>query len=170
MDKADVLKDDTWLEEAAYDINYNQNSIFSVSLMIVGSAAYPSQVTKNFTFNITSGETIGYSDIFTESKMPELLKVIQGKMTEKENALDAEEKEHLNRLRKEETEYNPTPSQIGFDKLQEFHITDSGVVFIYNYGYRHVEKALEPEGQFLLTFAELKPFIKHGSLLETLIP
>lgn len=54
--------------------------------------------------------------------------------------------------------------------LNEFSISDRGVTFHHNYGFAHVAKALEPNGEFMFTWAQLKPFIKSGGLsIELLV-
>ena len=40
-----------------------------------------------------------------------------------------------------------------------------GVAFDYDYGFPHVIKALEPDGELRFSWDEIKRFIKPGSLL-----
>lgn len=49
--------------------------------------------------------------------------------------------------------------------LDWFSISDRGVTFVYDYGFPHVIKAVEPTGAFFFSWARLKPYIKPGGLL-----
>ncbi len=53
--------------------------------------------------------------------------------------------------------------------LDGFSISSEGVTFIYDYGYPHVIKAIEPYGEFLLKWQELKPFIRPDGLLARFV-
>jgi len=45
----------------------------------------------------------------------------------------------------------------------------AGVAFFYDYGFPNVLKALEPEGELRLSWAEVKPFIKKDGLLTRFV-
>ena len=45
-------------------------------------------------------------------------------------------------------------------KLDQFSISDKGVTFLYDYGFGHAYKALEPEGRYFFTWAEMRPYVK----------
>ena len=50
-------------------------------------------------------------------------------------------------------------------KLDEMEIDENGVLFHHDYGFPHIALALQPDGEFFLTWKELKPYIKKGGLL-----
>jgi len=53
--------------------------------------------------------------------------------------------------------------------LDNFAVERTGVGFFYDYGFPNVLKALEPEGELRLSWSEIKPFIKSGSLLARFV-
>ena len=55
------------------------------------------------------------------------------------------------------------------DKLDEFSISDKGVTFLYDYGFPHAIQALEPDGRYFFTWAQMKQHIKRGGLLAKFI-
>lgn len=53
--------------------------------------------------------------------------------------------------------------------LDNFAVDMAGVTFYYDYGFPNVLKALEPEGELWLSWAEVKPFIKQDGLLARFV-
>ena len=49
--------------------------------------------------------------------------------------------------------------------LDEFSVTPKGITFLYDAGFPHVIKALEPEGHYFFTYSNLKPYIKRNGPL-----
>jgi hypothetical protein len=43
------------------------------------------------------------------------------------------------------------------------------VTFLYDAGFPHAIQALEPNGNYFFSYAELRPFIKKDGLLGTFI-
>jgi hypothetical protein len=44
--------------------------------------------------------------------------------------------------------------------LDEFSVGPRGITFLYDAGFPHVIKALEPEGHYFFSYSDLKPYIK----------
>jgi hypothetical protein len=151
-----------WLEEASYEVNYNKNGILDVTIWLSGAGAYPSVYQKTVVVNLKTGAPIRPPDVFTN--LGRLAATV--KETQQEEIKTATE------------EYKKDPETADFDaaeyfrdadftikNLNEFSVSDKGVTFIYNYGFPHVVLALEPDGRFFYSWAELKPFIRRGGLL-----
>jgi hypothetical protein len=49
--------------------------------------------------------------------------------------------------------------------LDGYEIGDKGVTFHYDYEFIHAARALEPDGTFFFTSAQLRPYVKKGGLL-----
>ena len=163
---SEEMKDTQWLEEASYDVNYNANKLLSISLTIEGTAAYPSSSTRHIVVNTTTGVRVRATDVFINTSRL-LAKIVKMK--------DAEVKKAIADLKKDPETKDEDFSSIFNDaetynkvKLDEFEIDENGVNFHHNYGFPHVAQALQPNGEFFLTWAELKPYIKSGSLLSPL--
>lgn len=153
-----------WLENASYTVEYNADTMLSVSLTIEGTGAYPSNSTRYVVVNTSTGMRVRPGDIFTNTKGL-LAKLTKMKDDEVKKAIadikaDPETKDDdVSVLFSDSEEYHKV-------SLDEFHIDENGVVFHHNYGFPHVAQAIQPSGEFFLTWAELKPFIKSGGLLS----
>jgi hypothetical protein len=155
-----------WLEDASYDVNYNANNILSISLTIQGTGAYPSSSTRYIVVNTAKGTRVSPVDVFTNSSglIAKLVKMKDAEIekTKAELKNDPETKdEDLSGMFVDAETYHKV-------KLDEFEIDENGVIFHHDYGFPHVAEALEPAGEFFLTWRELKPFIKGGSVLAAL--
>jgi hypothetical protein len=51
------------------------------------------------------------------------------------------------------------------ENLNEFEIGSRGLTFLYDAGFPHVIQALQPNGRYFFSYAELKPFIRPDSAL-----
>jgi len=160
------LRDYQWLEDADYEVGYNKNGILSISLFMEGSGAYPSSTTKYVVVDLKSGMRATPATTF--SNVSVLLGLVK-KAKEKEvaEALIELKKDKANddyptdEAFKDSYKYSPV-------KLNEFSVSEKGVMFYYDYGFPHVIRALQPPGEFVFTWAQLKPYIKAGGLLSRL--
>jgi hypothetical protein len=159
--------DDGWLDEADYEVTYNQNGILSVALTTDGSGAYPSGYTKHAVVDLKTGARLRPANSFTD--LPRLLKLIR-QLKDKQVAqamadikrdpgngdVDAED------LFIESAKYQRL-------KLDDFSVGKNGVTFYHDYAFPHVALALQPSGEFKFTWKQLKPYIKPGGLLAHIV-
>lgn len=156
------LGDYYWLETLDYKVKYNKNSLMVIELMMEGSGAYPDTSIKTFVINLNTGKRIFIRDVFND--VGQLLVKV-------DKAQKAEVKKYLADMKKENSEDLSTAVELLANKkytantLDEYYIDDKGVTFLFDYGFVHAVKALEPEGKYFFTWAELKPLIKRGGLL-----
>ena len=154
-----------WLEEANYEVDYNKNGILGVTLMVIGSGAYPSEYSKPVIVNLTTGEKIWAKNVFI--KLSEL--AAKGK-----RAQQAEIKRAIVEIKKENPdEENPASlfenADFTVKNLDEFTVSDKGITFWYDYGFPHVIQAWQPAGRYFFSWAQLKPFIKREGLLARFV-
>ena len=148
--------EDYWLWSMDYKVNYNKNSILDISLYMEGSGAYPSTNKRNLVIDAKTGKRVHISDTF--KNIGKLLVKIEKaqKIAIAEGAIEDEiSVEEI----KDEIRRNSNY------RLEEFSVSDKGVTFIFDYGFPHAIKALEPNGRYLFTWAEIKPHIKRDGLL-----
>ncbi|MDQ3799916.1 MAG: hypothetical protein M3384_10720 [Acidobacteriota bacterium] len=156
------IREVQWLEEASYEVNYNKNGILDITIFLEGAGAYPWVVQKTVVVDLKTGAQVRPQDVFTNL----------GELAAK--AKKAQQAE----MKKAREEYKKDPDSADFDasayfdnadftvkNLSEFTVSDDGVTFLYDYGFPHVVKALEPEGRFFYSWRELKPFIRRDGLL-----
>lgn len=156
------LDDYQWLESLDYKVSYNKYSLMVIELTMEGSEAYPDANTKTFVINLNTGKRIFIKDVFNDVGQV-LVKV--------DKAQKAEVNKYLTELRKDNPEDFSAARELLVNKrysestLDEFVIDDKGVTFLFDYGFVHAVQALEPEGKYFFTWAELKPLIKRNGLL-----
>jgi predicted RNA-binding protein with EMAP domain len=160
------MGENQWLEEASYEVGYNNNGILSIYLSMTGTGAYPSVFGKNVVVDLKTGNKITSNIVFIN--LDELAAKIKLKQIK-----EVEESIEEIKNDKDYEEENPERlfESVDFtaEDLDGFSINDEGVTFTYEYGFPHVIKALEPDGNYLINWNELKPFIKRGGLLARFI-
>lgn len=156
----------TWLDSLDYKVNYNKNSLLDIELIIEGSGAYPSGTVKTFVVNLKTGKRIYINNAFTNIGLL-IVKI--------EKAQQKELKNHIAQIKRDTPEdYRAAQDMFrnkrySMNKLDEYSISDKGVTFLHDYGFPHAIKALQPDGRYFFTWAEMKPFIKRGGLFSKFI-
>jgi hypothetical protein len=164
LDIKDELHDSSWLYEASYKVNYNKNGILDITLSVSGSGAYPDEYDRTVVVDLKTGNRVRPADVFVNLtglaakcrriQQTEIRKSLAGA---KKNDPDAADPSLF-----AETKFTT-------ENLNEFTVSDRGVTFIYDYGFPHVIKALQPEGRYFIPWSEMKPFIKPGGLLARFV-
>lgn len=153
-----------WLEEASYEVKYNKNGLLDIILFAEGSAAYPSLIVTEVVVDLKTGNRVKPADIFI--KLTELAKFVKkAQVAEIKKAKVDIKKENP----EEELESLFENANFTVENLAEFAVHDKGVTFIYNYAFPHVALALQPEGRFSYTWAQIKPFIKRDGLFAKFV-
>ena len=156
---------DTWLSEFDYRVNYNRNYILDITFMQDGIGAYPDTHTKHFAINLKNGDLIKAADAFNSSSLEELAALVDKKLqTEKQDIIkerEGDEREAAQNMLKD--------LKFEASNLDEFSISDKGITFLYDAGFPHVVQALQPAGEYLFSFAELKSYIKSDGPLAVFV-
>lgn len=151
-----------WLEEADFDVPYMKNGLLSITLHITGSAAYPDHVVKRLNIDTVGGVRLFPKDVFrnlaglaARVKQMQAAEIVKAKraMRKDPEAQDLDPNETFARANFRTTELNA------------FQVTEKGVTFYYDFGFPHVMKALEPDGEYHLSWKGIRPFVKPGSPL-----
>jgi hypothetical protein len=153
---------DDGLENFDYKINYNKNYLLDITFQHSGMGAYPSTETRHFLINLKNGMIIKAADAFRAEALATLPAMANQKLKAEtkelakvvadDKELDAEQKASL----KEQLE------QLTFtvDSLNQFSVSDKGLTFLYDAGFPHVIQALQPNGEYFFTYAEVRSYIK----------
>ncbi len=155
-------REDAWLSEFTYAVNHNANQLFDITFTQDGSGAYPDLQDKHFLIDLRDGSIVKASDAFQTGKLPELAAAVNRqlqaelKRIDKENADTNSEQPDERAMRREAYEALIFETR----NLDEFSVGRKGITFLYDAGFPHVIRALEPDGRYFFTYAELKPFIK----------
>ena len=163
-------RDDNWLEEFSYKVNYNKNNILDITFTQDGSGAYPDTQTRHFAINLKNGNVIKASDAFITSSLPTLRAMLEGK-------LQSELKEILASLKDSKSDPEDVriateaqePQGYTIENLDDFEVGAKGITFLYDAGYPHVIQAFEPNGRYFFSYSELKPFVRRDGPLGQFI-
>lgn len=146
-----------WLEEATYEVGFNERGVLSIELTMVGTGAYPSGYSKNVVVDLKSGNVITPDDAF--ANLPGLAALVK-------KAQQEEIKETRITLKRDEPDFDGSEyfnkAKFTVKELAGFSVDKSGVTFRYDYGFPHVIQAMEPTGEYKYTWVQLRPFIKKG--------
>jgi hypothetical protein len=156
-------RDDTWLTDFSYQIDYNRNYILDITFTQSGVGAYPDENTRHFLIDLRDGRIIKRSDAFVASKLEELASLV-----------DAQLQKELKEIAKENTgstsEYMESLASQGDLKfaarnLDDLSVGTTGITFLYDAGFPHVIKAFQPTGAYFFSYSQLKPYIKRDGPL-----
>ena len=159
-------RQESWLEEFTFKVNYNRNYILDITFTQSGSGAYPDTQTKHIGVNLKNGSVIKASDVFVNDKLDSLAVLVNRKLQNELNQIlkensgsnsDAEE----TRIIREAQEVQKFTKE----NLDDFSVGTKGLTFLYDAGYPHVIQAFEPVGRYFFSYSELKPYIKGDGLL-----
>ncbi len=155
-----------WLEEANYKVKYNKNGILCVDLWMEGTGAYSWGTSKVVVIDTQKGVRVLPGNVFTNPKG--IVKLIEPKQ-------EREIQETITRVKKEEESYENNIKELFNNRrfserdIDHFDVSDTGVTFHYDYGFPHVALAYEPDGEFMFTWKQLKPYIKRDGLLAQFV-
>lgn len=163
-------REDTWLEEFNYKVNHNGNYLLDITFSQSGSAAYPDDQSKHFLINLKNGNIVKAADAFLSDKFGPLSAMVDRKLKLElkeiiKSLQDAKSDPEEIRMAGEAQE----PLEFKVENLDDFSIGARGVTFLYDAGYPHVIRALQPNGTYFFTYAELKPYIKRDGPLGQFI-
>lgn len=153
---------DAWLTEFTFDVNHNADYLLDITFMQSGMAAYPDEQSKHFLINIRNGNKIIAKDAFQIATLETLAALVDKRLQDEIDTLkkDNAGSSDIDPVQKESI--NDAYSVLKFEikDLDDFSVSQKGITFLYDAGFPHVIKALEPHGRYVFTFAELKPYIK----------
>lgn len=159
-------RQDAWLEEFSYRVNYNRHHILDITFTQSGTGAYPDTHTKHFVINLKDGNLIKGPEVFLNDKLASLATLVNNKLQSelkqilKENSGPKSDAEDA-RIIKESQEV----LEFKIENLDDFSVGTRGITFLYDAGYPHAIKAFEPKGHYFFSYSELKPYIKRDGLL-----
>lgn len=162
----DEMREYQWLEEADYKVIYNQKGILTMNLWMEGSAAYPDSVSKYVVADTSTGRRVTPQDVFVN---PSGLAVSVKKIQASEIKRSVEEMKRDPENKDVDVSELFSSSDFTVNDLNEFSVDARGVTFHYDYGFPHVLKAVEPNGEYFLAWAQLKPFIRKDGLLARFV-
>jgi hypothetical protein len=160
-------RQDAWLEELDFKVNYNRRYILDISFWQSGTGAYPDTQHAHFAVSLRTGKALKARDVFeagalyavagmaNEKLRAEIAEQI--KVVEEDKELDADGrsgiKEQLSGL------------SFNVEHLDSFEVGEAGLTFLYDAGFPHVIQALQPDGRYFFTYAQLAPYVRRDGPL-----
>ena len=160
-------RQDAWLEELDFKVNYNKNQLLDITFWQTGSGAYPDTHRAHKTISLRTGDVLKAADVFEPGSLERLAGMAHEKLlaeikemrrvVEEDATIPAEEKPSL----------KDAYSELSFkvEDLDQFVVGDRGVTFLYDAGFPHVIQALEPDCEYFFTYAQLAPYIRRDGPL-----
>ena len=162
-------RENNWLDEFDYVVNYNANNILDVTFTQSGMAAYPDSQSRTISIDLRTGNVITAKDLFVAARVAELARLVDARLQADiaEVILAAKADRQLT----EASSIVEALEEVKFEvkDLDDFSINKDGVTFLYEVGFPHVHRAFEPGGHYLFSYSELKPFIKADGPLARVV-
>ena len=160
-------RQDAWLEELDFKVNYNKNQLLDITFWQTGTAAYPDTHHKHFTISLRTGDVLKAADVFEPASLYALAGLAHEKLRAEigEMAKVVEEDPHLAAEDKPSLKDALAGLSFGVADLDNFMVGDRGLTFLYDAGFPHAVQALEPDGQYFFSYAQLAPYIRRGGPL-----
>jgi hypothetical protein len=155
-------REDSWLSEFSYVTNYNSNYLLDITFTQSGMSAYPDEQTKHFLVNLRDGSTVKPADVFESSKLNQIVALIDRQLQLEIKRLDRE-----NRDPEIRDSVREAYEQLKFElkDLDDFSVGPKGITFLYDAGFPHAIKALEPRGRYFFSYSALRSVIKRDGPL-----
>ena len=160
----DEYREDAWLEEFSFRVNYNRNYILDLTFTESGAAAYPDVHDKHFTIDLRRGAVVKAADVFLNSKREQLARLVDDRLQQELKDSTPGILRHQDISPKDLRDLHDA-LKFRVENLDDFEVTIDGLVFLYDAGFPHVIQAYEPWGHYKFTYEEITPYLKPDGLL-----
>jgi hypothetical protein len=157
---------DAWLSEFGYKVNYNADYLLDITFSQSGVGAYPDEQDKHILINLRDGSEVKAADVFDESKLDALAQLVDRELQREIGQLETENLAGITDS-DERKNINDAYENLKFERtnLDQFSVSGTGVTFLYDAGFPHVIKALEPQGRYFFSYKTLKDYMRRDGLL-----
>jgi hypothetical protein len=165
---------DGWLTGIDYEVPYNRNGLLSLAYKIEGLGPYPDHMEAYVLLDLKTGRRLTAKDLFRAGLLQDLAAKVDRMRA---SAVEKAVKEHRVLLKEwemteEDLEVIMEPakqSRFGVENLDRFRLGDKGITFVYDFDFPHVSEALEPVGEYFVSYKELRPFVKPEGPLARVV-
>jgi hypothetical protein len=153
-----------------YQVNYNKNYLLDIAFTDETEGAYPETHTKHFLLSLRTGRVIKAADAFNPESLPALTRLADRKLKDEIKELLQANEDDKSSDADQKSMVRDQLGELKFDvnNLDEFSVNDQGVTFLYDAGFPHAIRALQPDGEYFFSYAELRPYIKRNGPLGNL--
>ncbi len=162
----DDYRQDTWLSDFGYKVNYNADHLLDITFTQDGLSAYPDTQHKHMLISLRDGNPVKAADVFDATKLDALAELVNRELQREIAKL---KEENLADVREADERQGITDAyeSLKFERqhLDEFSVSKTGITFLYDAGFPHVIKALEPQGRYFFSYRALNDFMRHDGPL-----
>ncbi|HKO62651.1 MAG TPA: hypothetical protein VJV03_15910 [Pyrinomonadaceae bacterium] len=159
-------REDTWLSDFGYEVNYNADYLLDITFTQNGIGAYPDTHQRHLLLNLRNGTRVRAAEAFEPTKLDALIELVNSELKRELQKLKSE---HMAGLQDEDERQTLTDAygHLEFDRLtiDEFEVGKTGVTFLFDAGFPHVMKALEPQGRYFFSYKTLNDYIRRDGPL-----
>ncbi|MDX6529807.1 MAG: hypothetical protein QOH41_2097 [Blastocatellia bacterium] len=161
-------RQDSWLTDFDYKVNYNKNYLLDITFTQDGMGAYPSTSTKHFLIDLRRGTVVKSSDAFNPGSLGTLASMANQKLKAEARELSKDVESDKEQDAEQKKSLQEQLDQLTFtvENLDDFSVSDKGVTFLYDAGFPHVIQALQPDGNYFFSYAELRPHLRPDGPLS----
>jgi hypothetical protein len=159
-------REDAWLTEFGYKVNYNADHLLDITFTQSGMGAYPDDHEEHLLFNLRDGNAVKALDVFHSDKLEALAVVVNNELQREIKQIVAENRDEGADSDARQS-INAAYENLKFtaESVDEFSISSRGITFLYDAGFPHAIKALEPKGRYYFSYDALRDFIRADGLL-----
>ena len=147
---------------AEFAVNANLRNVLSLSINYETLYAYPDMQFAYVNFNSNTGAPVAITDLLTESSLPVIASKLDAVLQTRIKQLKTELAAEIASGEIEPTQWDEL--HVTAADLATFSTTPAGITFHYDPGFPHAIVALEPDGEFKVSFGDLEPAISGTGL------
>ena len=159
-------REDTWLSDLGYKVNYNADYLLDITFTQDGLGAYPDTHEHHILINLRNGARVRAADVFEATKIDALVELVNRELQRELQKLLSENIAGLQHDDERQV-LRDAYGHLNFDRLNldEFSVSKTGVTFLFDAAFPHVMKALEPQGRYFLSYKTLNDYIRRDGPL-----
>lgn len=159
-------REDTWLSDFGYKVNYNADYLLDITFTQNGLAAYPDTHERHMLISLRDGKLVKAADVFDVTKLEPLAAFVDRALQAELAKLRAENLADV-RDTDERQALTDAYSNLKVERanLDDFSVGKTGVTFLYDAGFPHVIEALEPQGGYFFSYKALSEYIRRDGPL-----
>lgn len=164
---------DAWLQELDFKVNYNKRHLLDISFWQTGMGAYPDTQHAHFVISLRTGDVLKAQDVFEGGALYALAAMAHEKLRDESAAqikvIEQDKELSADRESLESLKGELSRLSFGVEHLDNFMIGDAGVTFLYDAGFPHAIQAVQPDGRYFFTYAQLAPYVRRDGPLGVFV-
>jgi hypothetical protein len=159
-------REDTWLDDFGYEVHYNADYLLDITFTQNGLGAYPNTHQMHMLISLRDGNLVKAREAFEKAKLDAMAELVNRELRREISRLKAANLADM-RDADERQAITDAYENLKFERqnLDEFSVSKAGITFLYDAGFPHVIKALEPQGRYFFSYPTLKDYIRRDGPL-----